>query len=132
LKLLVTGSGTLLGNNIVIEALKRKHHVIASYRKSFPKNLKKKKVSLVHIDLEKKFNLNFKVDCLVHCASAIPSDNLNNKSMMKINYHGFNRLVSQLIKRGCKKIILISTMSVYGNIGVKTIDLNTKTKPVDS
>jgi len=132
LKLLVTGSGTILGNNVVVEALKHKYHVIASYRKSFPKNLEKKKVILIHLDLEKKFNLNLKVDCLVHCASAIPSDNLNNKNMMRVNYHGFNRLASQLVKNGCKKIIFISTMSVYGNIGVKTVDLNTKTKPVDS
>lgn len=132
MKLLVTGSGTILGNNVVVEALKHKYHVIASYRKSFPKNLEKKKVILIHLDLEKKFNLNLKVDCLVHCASAIPSDNLNNKNMMRVNYHGFNRLASQLVKNGCKKIIFISTMSVYGNIGVKTVDLNTKTKPVDS
>ena len=132
MKLLVTGSGTILGNNVVVEALKHKYHVIASYRKSFPKNLEKKKVILIHLDLEKKFNLNLKVDCLVHCASAIPSDNLNNKNMMRVNYHGFNRLASQLVKNGCKKIIFISTMSVYGNIGVKTVDLKTKTKPVDS
>ncbi len=72
------------------------------------------------------------MDCLIHCASAIPSDNLNDKKMMKINYIGFKKLASQLIKKGCKKIILVSSMSVYGNVEVNTIDLQTKIKPVDS
>ena len=132
MKILVTGSGTLLGNNVVFEALKKKYDIIASYRKSFPRNLRKKKISIIKLDLEKNFNLNFKVDCLIHCASAIPSDNLNDKKMMKINYIGFKKLASQLIKKGCKKIILVSSMSVYGNVEVNTIDLQTKIKPVDS
>mgnify|MGYP001436176886 CR=1 FL=1 len=131
MKLLVTGSGTLLGNNVVKEACNG-HDIFASYRNSFPKNLKKKNISLIKLDLEKKFNLNLEVDCLVHCASAIPSDNLSDKKMIKINYYGFKRLVLQLIEKGCKKIIFISSMSVYGNINVSKVDTTTKTKPADA
>ena len=132
MKLLITGSGTLLGNTVVIEALKNKYKVIASYRKSFPKNLKKRNVTLVKIDLEKKIDFDYKIDCLVHCASAIPSDNLSDKIMMKTNYSGFKKLSSKLIKNGCKKIIFISSMSVYGKVDVRSVDLNTKTKPIDT
>lgn len=132
MKLLVTGSGTLLGNNVVLEAHKKKHIVIATYRKSFPKNLKKNNISLIKLDLEKNFDLNLKVDCLIHCASAIPSENLSDKKMMHTNYYGFKRLALQLIKKGCKKIILISSMSVYGDINVNKVDSNIKTKPTDS
>jgi nucleoside-diphosphate-sugar epimerase len=131
LKLLITGSGTLLGNNVVLEALK-KHYIYASYRKSYPKNLKKKNVTLIKLDLEKKFNINFKVDCLIHCASAIPSENLSDKKMMNTNYFGFKKLASQAIKNGCKKIILISTMSVYGKINSDKVDLKTKIRPIDA
>ena len=131
MKLLVTGSGTLLGNNVVLEASKKKYDILASYRKSFPKNLKKKNISLIRLDLEKNFDLDLKVDCLIHCASALPSDNLSEKKMMEVNYHGFKRLALQLIKKGCKKIIFISSMSVYGDIKVNKIDLKTKTMPTD-
>ena len=132
MKFLVTGSGTLLGNKIVSELSKKKHNIIASYRNTYPSNLNKKNISLIKLDLEKKFKLNLKVDCLVHCASAIPSDNLNDKKMMKINYLSFKKLASQLIKNGCKKIIFISSMSVYGDIKVSKVDLNTYTKPIDT
>ncbi len=131
MKLLITGSGTLLGNTLVLRALKKKYKIIASYRKSFPKNLKKKDVSLIKIDLEKKIKPDCKIDCLIHCASAIPSDNLSDKKMMKINYIGFKELSLKLIANGCKKIIFISSMSVYGNIDDRLVDLNTKTNPVD-
>lgn len=120
----------MLGNNVVLEALK-KHYIYASYRKSYPKNLKKKNVSLIKLDLEKKFNINLKVDCLIHCASAIPSYNITSTKMMKINFEGFKRLALQLINKGCKKIIFISSMSVYGDIKVNKIDLKTRTKPID-
>ena len=105
MKLLITGSGTLLGNTLVLRALKKKYKIIASYRKSFPKNLKKKDVSLIKIDLEKKIKPDCKIDCLIHCASAIPSDNLSDKKMMRINYIGFKELSLKLIANGCKKII---------------------------
>ena len=52
--------------------------------------------------------------------------------MMKINFDGFKRLALQLIKRGCKKFIFISSMSVYGDIKTNKIDLKTKTKPKDT
>tara|TARA_B110000046_G_C13018213_1_gene409820 strand:- start:1491 stop:2351 length:861 start_codon:yes stop_codon:yes gene_type:complete len=132
MNLLITGSGTLLGRNVSLEAAKKNFNVIASYRKTFPKNLKKNKILITKLDLSKKFNFDFKVDCLIHCASAIPSENLSDKKMMNTNYYGFKKLVSQLIKNGCKKIIFISTMSVYGKINVSRVDLNTETKPIDS
>lgn len=131
MKLLITGSGTLLGNSIVLKAQK-KHHIFASYRNSYPSNLKKKNVSLIKLDLEKKFNLDLKVDCIIHCASAIPSYNITGKQMIKINYNGFKKLVLQLIKKGCKKIIFISSMSVYGDVKVSKVDLKTKINPIDS
>lgn len=130
LKILITGSGTLLGNNIALQACK-KHNIFASYRKSFPKNLKKN-ITLIKLDLEKEFNLDLKVDCLIHCASAIPSENISDKRMMKINYYGFKKLALQLIETGCKKIIFISSMSVYGDIKVDNVNSNTKTKPTDT
>lgn len=132
MKLLITGSGTLLGNSIACDAKKKKYDIIASYRNTYPKNLKKKNITTIKLDLKKKINLNLQIDCLIHCASAIPSDNLSKKEMIDTNYYGFKKLILQLIKNGCKKIIFISTMSVYGEIKDSKVNLKTKTKPSDS
>ena len=94
MNLLITGSGTLLGKNISLEAAKHNYNVIASYRKSYPKKLKRNKITIKKLDLSKKFSLDFKVDCLVHCAAGIPSENLSKKKMMNTNYYGFKNLVS--------------------------------------
>tara|TARA_B100000902_G_C27321799_1_gene925180 strand:+ start:787 stop:1653 length:867 start_codon:yes stop_codon:yes gene_type:complete len=132
LKLLITGAGTLLGNNLAKKAKLKEFDVIATYRNSYPKNLKREKIRILKLDLEKEFNINFNVDCLVHCASAIPSDNLDHNTTMKVNFIGFKRLVKQSLKNGCKKIILISTMSVYGDIKKGKVTEKTKLHPINS
>ena len=132
MNLLITGSGTLLGRNVSLEAAKKKFNVFASYRKSYPKYLKKQKISILKLDLSKKLNLDFKVDCLIHCASAIPSENLSDKIIMNTNYFGFKKLASQAIKNGCKKIIFVSTMSVYGKVSSNKVNLKTKIRPIDA
>ena len=121
MKILVTGSGTLVGNTISTYLAKQKHKVIASYNKTFPKNLRKvKNISVIKFDLKKKLKIkDKKIDVLVHCASAIPSQSLSKKEMLKINYLGFKNLLKLSLKLKCKKIILLSTMSIYGKI--KTI-----------
>ena len=49
---LVTGSGTLLGNEIAKSLLKKKIKIIAAFRKTFPENLKKfKLVKFLKFDL---------------------------------------------------------------------------------
>jgi nucleoside-diphosphate-sugar epimerase len=122
MNVLVTGSGTLLGNSVCQFLANKKINVVATYRKHFPKNLKKKRfIKLKKLDLTKNFEIDEQIDALVHCASAIPDYKLSNKLMMKTNYIGFKRLLLKLSNTNCKKIILISTLSIYGNISCKTL-----------
>lgn len=122
MNVLVTGSGTLLGNSVCQFLSKKKINVIATYRNHFPENLKKNRfIKLKKLDLTKNFKIYEQIDALVHCASAIPDDKLSNRLMMKTNYIGFKRLLSELSNTNCKKIILISTLSIYGNINCKTL-----------
>lgn len=134
MKILVTGSGTLIGNTISTYLVKQKHKVIASYNNTFPKNLSKiKNISIVKFDLKKKLKIkDKKIDVLVHCASAIPSQSLSKKEMIKINYLGFKNLLEQSLKLKCKKIILLSTMSIYGKIKKKVISEQTSPNTQDS
>ena len=132
MKILVTGAGTLLGNTLSKKILSNNFDLIASYRKTFPKNLNIDKDKLFKLDLSKNIKFPKDVDTLIHCASAIPSYEISDKKMIDTNYYGFKRLLSQAIKNNCKKVILISTMSVYGKISVRNINENTKTKPIDA
>ena len=132
MKALVTGTGTILGNAIAKKLLQKNFKVIATYRKNIPKLKKNKNLKLLKFNLNKKIELNERYDILIHCASAIPSYNISSKQMIKTNYFGFVNLLNNAIKNKCNKIILISTMSIYGKINQKLIDENYSRKPLDS
>lgn len=131
MKILITGSGTLIGNNIADYFLKKKKFVYASYKDHKPKNLKKyKKCILVKVNLEQNIKFNNFFDILIHCASKIPNDKINKK-----NYHANIKMTNNLIKlckkNNCKKIIYLSTMSVYGKITDKIVYENLKPNKID-
>jgi len=114
---LVTGSGTLLGNEIAKSLLKKNIKIIAAFRKTFPENfIKFKFVKFLKFDLNSKINFKLKFDALIHCAGSIPSDHLSLKKLKKINNLGFKKILSGTISSGCKKIILISSVSIYGDV----------------
>ncbi len=116
----VTGSGTLLGNTIARYLLKKNYKVICAYRKTVPFNLKKtNNANLYKFDLTKKFHLKKNIDFFIHCAGAIPSENLTLKKYMKINYLGLKKILKSLSLSNCKKIVLISSTSVYGKVKKK-------------
>ncbi len=132
MKILVTGARSLLGNILSQKILANNFELIASYRKNFPKNLNTHKVNLLKLDLKKKIKFSNKVDVLVHCASAIPAYKMTDKQMLDTNYLGFKRLLSEVVRNNCRKVILISSMSVYGKIKDKKVTEKTKTKPKDA
>ncbi len=125
MQLFITGSGTLIGNTLSNYFQKKNYKIISSYRKTFPKNLKNKKgISIKKVDLEKKINIKKNFDILIHCASAIPDYKLSDKKIDKVNVLGFKKLLENCERYNCKKIILISTMDVYGKININKIDEN--------
>ena len=65
MNILVTGSGTLVGNTVSIK-LAKKHNVFASYNKNKPLNLKRNKNIEIHkIDISKNITFERKFDVLV-------------------------------------------------------------------
>ena len=113
MKIIVTGSGTHIGNIIAKKLLLNGHKVTCVYNSNFPKNLKKfKNFESKKINLKKKFNLNLNAEILIHCASATPERN-KESDFKKVNVLGFNNLLKSLNKKILKKIILISSIAVY-------------------
>ena len=71
--IMITGTGTIIGNNIAEKLLKKKYNVFCVYNKNYPKNLEKYKNSkLIKLDLKKKIDKKFDIKILIHCASATP------------------------------------------------------------
>jgi nucleoside-diphosphate-sugar epimerase len=131
MKILITGSGTLIGNNIANYLLKKKEFVFAVYNKHKPQNLTKyKNCKLIKADLEKKIRFYNHFNVLIHCASKIPNDKINKKNF-EINIKMTNNLLKLCKKYRCKRIIYLSTMSVYGKIKSKIVHENLNAKNID-
>ena len=131
MKILITGSGTLIGNNIANYFLKKKHFVFAFYKEHKPKNLQKyKKCRLIKANLEQNIKFNNDFDVLIHCASKIPNDKINKKNYVS-NIKMTNNLIKLCKTNSCKRIIYLSTMSVYGEIQNRIVYENLKSKNID-
>ena len=120
-RILITGSNSFIGSKIINYLSKYNYNLIATYRKNKNK-FKSKKVKLVKFDLKKELNLNKRFGVLVHCASVTPANEFR-ENYYKINQIGFKNLISSCLKSKCNKIILISSVAVYGDVK-KTITEN--------
>lgn len=120
-RILITGSNSFVGSEIINYLSKYNYNLIATYRKN-KNEFKSKKVKLVKFDLKKKLNLNKRFGVLVHCASVTPANEFR-ENYYKINQIGFKNLISLCLKSKCNKIILISSVAVYGDVK-KTITEN--------
>jgi len=113
-RILITGSNSFVGREIINYLSKYNYNLIATYRKN-KNEFKSKKVKLVKFDLKKKSNLNKRFGVLVHCASVTPANEFR-ENYYKINQIGFKNLISLCLKSKCNKIILISSVAVYGDV----------------
>ncbi len=113
-RILITGSNSFIGSEIINYLSKYNYNLIATYRKN-KNEFKSKKVKLVKFDLKKKSNLNKRFGVLVHCASVTPANEFR-ENYYKINQIGFKNLISLCLKSKCNKIILISSVAVYGDV----------------
>ena len=113
-RILITGSNSFVGREIINYLSKYNYNLIATYRKN-KNEFKSKKVKLVKFDLKKKLNLNKRFGVLVHCASVTPANEFR-ENYYKINQIGFKNLISLCLKSKCDKIILISSVAVYGDV----------------
>jgi len=122
-KILVTGGSSNIGKDLIFYFLKKNCKVITTFNKS--------KININHQNLKKiKFNfmstfrLTDKFDIWIHVASLTPTKDKISKLMVKKNTIGLKKVLNS--NCNFKKIVLLSTISVYGNI--KSNLINEKTK----
>ena len=114
-KILVTGSNSFVGYELIKYLSKYNYDIIATYRRK-RKTFNKKKIKLIKLNLKDKFKLNKEFKVLIHCASVTPP-NEKGQNYFKTNILGLKRLLKQSFNLQCKKIILISSSVVYGSMG---------------
>ncbi len=122
-KILITGGNSHIGQDLVKFFIK-KYFVVSTFRRKKIK-FKNKFLKQVKYDFSKKLNLNEKFDFLIHLAASTPTNSKTNSKMLEINKMGTQQILNSNFK--FKSIVLISTLSVYGNIKVCIIDENKRT-----
>lgn len=116
MNIFVTGATGFIGKNFIKHALKiKKNKIFALTRKKNKRSISN--LTWIRGGLDKKFSKYFKkTDVLVHFAAAgVKNNNLNPQEIYKTNFVDSLKLVKNLIFFGCKKFVIISSSSEYGN-----------------
>ena len=118
-KIFITGASSYVAKPS-IKFLKKENKLILNLRKK--NKFLDKKIKITNIDFTKKFKINFNIDYLLHFASLTPKTKNKNLSYYNVNVEGFKNLLSNIKK--CKKIFLLSSISVYAKTNKEIIDEN--------
>lgn len=124
-KILITGGGGFIGSNLT-KFFSQKNDVVSIF---FSKNIKKanKKIVYKKIDLRKKFRIDNSVKILIHCASITPARHSQQKCYKDNNKINKN-LILAIKKSKLKKIVFLSSISVYNKKKLKVLKENTQIK----
>ncbi len=128
-KIIITAGNSNIGNDLVSYFVKKKYKVYETYRKK-KNTLNKSNLFHLNYDFKRNFFLNDSFDLLVHCAALTPYKYKISNKIMKLNVEGFKKILKS--KTSFKKIVLLSTISVYGNIDKQIITEKTKKKSVNA
>jgi nucleoside-diphosphate-sugar epimerase len=132
MNIFLTGGTGFVGKNFIQSAINNGHKIIAVSRK---KKINKKNVKWIVGSLDKSSPRYFKeIDVLVHLAAAGVNKDKNPKEIIKTNIFDSSKLILNAIKFGCKKFLIISSSSEYGNKTpqkFKELSLKSKRNPLD-
>ena len=115
MKIFLTGASGFIGKKFAILAAKKGNYVYAPTRKKNQKNFKHKNIKWLIGDFDKDWkNELTKSDILVHIAADGVNKNFS-KNIYEVNIFKSLKLFKNAIKAGCKKWLIVSTSSEYGN-----------------
>jgi nucleoside-diphosphate-sugar epimerase len=127
-KILITGGNSNIGSDLVKFFLKE-NLITSTYNKK-KINLSHKNLNQVKYNFKNKFLFNEKFDHLIHCAAITPVKTKDNKKMIFDNLQGLKNILES--KSSFGSIVLISTVSVYGEITTNLITEKTKSKKLEN
>lgn len=109
MNILITGTGGLIGSYINRELRKISSFNVTALDRALVPDLSNPDA----INVLKEFK---NVDAVVHCAAAVPGKTVSNENAALIN-RKIDDNIFQYIQKGKKKILFLSSMSVYKNYG---------------
>ena len=121
--ILITGAGGFIGGNLS-NFLSSRYNVFAFYNSKKRVKLKKK-IKKFKQDLKNIKYINKKIDTIIHCASVVPPTNSQEKCF-RVNISMDRALEKSILKSNIKKIIFLSSVSIYGKNRKNTIYESTK------
>jgi len=126
-KILLTGGNSNIGKDITKNLIK-KYFILSTYniKKSTFKNRNYKQIQY---NFKKKIALDINFDHIIHGAAVTPTNSKINMNMYNLNVIGLKQILDSQVK--FKSIILLSTMSVYGENKKKTIFLKSTKKKLN-
>ncbi|MFE7843262.1 NAD-dependent epimerase/dehydratase family protein, partial [Streptomyces sp. NPDC057474] len=114
-RLLVLGSGGFIGGHTVSAALRRPETVLRLARRGTPATAPAgARVQTVRADLSEPASLRGLcrgVDALIHCASLVEG---TEEQLRTVNDTGTRLLIEEALRSGVRRIVYVSTASVYG------------------
>ena len=126
MKILVTGSGGLIGQSLTEALLADGHAVVAAYRTSPPALAASDRLRTVRLDLARPVRGLEPVDVVIHAAAhthLIPGSTA--WDYVRSNVLGTLHLMEYARAMRPKVVICFSTMSVYGEVAVEELDEET-------
>ncbi len=116
LKCLVTGGAGFIGSNITLELQANGHEVIVgdNLMSGAMSNLKDFDGEFLKLDISRPFELNRKIDLIIHQAAITDPRFDDDDEMMRANIEGFEHII-ELTKKNDARLVYASTANLYGN-----------------
>jgi nucleoside-diphosphate-sugar epimerase len=121
-RVLIIGGTGFIGSNLVSELLRSGCSPTVLTRNKdrhkFPENIKKK-ITLVELDITdysstKSFILHFRPTLIINSAATLGLEDINGKTVYRINYEAVKNLLETSLEAKVKKIILFGSADEYG------------------
>jgi UDP-glucose 4-epimerase len=122
-KILLTGASGFIGKNI-IDILQKKNFIIYCFVRKLKKNTKK--IKYIKHDLLNYIKFDETCDVIIHCSAKSPEKNEFNYTDYKNNILITKNLIEYSKNNKPKKIIFLSSLSIYGKIITKKVNEKTR------
>ena len=123
MKVLLTGVGGFIGSYLAQKWQDRDNELICVCRNRKPEGLKAK---VIYSDLSKELKFNESVDVIVHAAAQSPAPGIVINDYIKSNIDSVNNIIEYAKRMNVKKIIYLSSVSIYGEVRDLVVDEDTE------
>lgn len=121
-RVLVTGAGGFSGSHIVTELVARGHEVTALVRNSSARlSDVAGRFAVIRGDLAQGVELPEKLDAIVHAAATSAWDGVTGEMLTNDNVVATRQLLRQAKASGARKLVFLSSLSVYGSVSIREV-----------